>query len=108
MPREEGLLLEWCVMPNHVHVIARMLEGHPLDRIVKSWKSVTARRINSLLGSSGALWQREYHDRYIRDQDHLIAARNYVRFNPVKAGWCSRPEDWRWGSAGYGGMKTPV
>src|SRR5262245_15756492 len=32
-------LLAWCVMPNHVHVLAQTLPGYPLENIVHSWKS---------------------------------------------------------------------
>ena len=100
--RERYRLLEWCIMPNHVHVILSQLEGWPLDRIVKSWKSYTARMINEEEGRSGALWARDYHDRYIRDEKHLWDAKAYVRNNPVKAGLCETPEEWRFGSAWVG------
>jgi REP element-mobilizing transposase RayT len=92
-------LLEWCIMPNHVHVILEQLAGIELDQIVKSWKSYTARKINDAEGRSGALWEREYHDRYIRDGKHLEDARLYVRNNPVVAGLCSAPVDWSYSSA---------
>ena len=100
--RDRYRLLEWCIMPNHVHVILSQLEGWPLDRIVKSWKSYTARMINEEEGRSGALWARDYHDRYIRDEKHLWDAKVYVRNNPVKAGLCTNPEEWRFGSAWEG------
>jgi putative transposase len=92
-------LLEWCVMPNHVHVIFAQMEGEPLNRIVKSWKSYTAKEINRAEGRTGAFWERDYYDRYIRDEDHLHDARQYTRENPVKAGLCEKAEEWRFGSA---------
>ncbi len=98
---ERYRLLEWCIMPNHVHVVIKTMEGCMLDQILRSWKGFTARRINELTGRAGPLWQREYHDRYIRDLDHLANARLYVRKNPVKAGLCMSPEAWPWSSAGY-------
>lgn len=93
-------LLEWCVMPNHVHVMMRCCFGTSLGEIVRSWKTFTAREINGLRGTSGKLWALDYHDRYIRDLDHLANARAYIRNNPVKAGLCGKPEDWAWSSAG--------
>jgi REP element-mobilizing transposase RayT len=92
-------LLEWCVMPNHVHVLVHCGFGTTLGVIVRSWKTFTARKIHGRLGTSGSLWAVDYHDRYIRDLDHLANARAYIRNNPVKAGLCERPEDWLWGSA---------
>lgn len=103
---ERYRLLEWCIMPNHVHVIIQPAEGHLLDRIVKSWKTFTARKIHESTGDTGPLWQRDYHDRYIRDLDHLASARAYVRHNPVKAGLCASPEEWPWSSAGSAGLET--
>ena len=47
----------------------------------------------------GALWFREYHDRYIRDDDHYQNAKAYIRMNPVKAGLCKDPSDWEFSSA---------
>ena len=95
-------LLDWCIMPNHIHAILSQIEGWTLDRIVKSWKSYTARKINEAEGKSGAFWARDYHDRHIRDEKHLWDARSYVRNNPVKAGLCATPEEWRFGSAWEG------
>jgi putative transposase len=95
-------LLEWCVMPNHVHVLIQSLEGMPLGEIVRTWKTYTAKVINAGEGTKGPVWAADYHDRYIRDLDHLENARLYIRKNPVKAGLCPAPEAWRWSSA-FGG-----
>ena len=96
---ERYRLLEWCVMPNHVHVLVEQRRGFPLAEIVKSWKAYTARWANEILGRSGPFWMRDYHDRRIRDEKHMNQAVAYVRNNPVAAGLCERPEDWPWSSA---------
>jgi REP element-mobilizing transposase RayT len=92
-------LWAWCVMPNHVHVIMRQLEGWPLQRVVHSWKSFTANQINKIHGRAGSVWQREYFDRFMRDNDELSTTIEYVEQNPVAAGLVERAEDWRWSSA---------
>src|SRR6476661_1326375 len=56
----------WTVMPNHVHVLLTILPEHPLGTIVSSWKRFSAREANIKLGRSGAFWQTEYWDRFIR------------------------------------------
>jgi len=93
-------LLEWCVMPNHVHVIIKPSPGAVLSEIVRRWKGSSAREINRVLGRRGRLWQREYYDRLIRGQTHLNAAIDYVHHNPVQAGLCATPADWTHSSAG--------
>ena len=96
-------LLEWCIMPNHVHVLRMANMGMPLGDVVRTLKTYSARAINETLQRSGTLWSKDYHDRYIRDLGHLEAAKAYIRANPVKAGLCRHPEDWPWSSAGFRG-----
>ena len=95
-------LLAWVVMPNHVHVLIETQAGHALAEVVQSWKSFTAKAINQVLGRRGALWQREYFDRYVRDDRHLQAVIEYIDNNPVQAGLVKVASDWRFGSARLG------
>ncbi len=96
---ERYRLIAWCIMPNHVHVLIETRAGHPLAAVVHSWKSFTAKAINQSLGRSGEVWQREYFDRYIRDDRHLQAAIDYIESNPVKARLARSAESWRFSSA---------
>ncbi len=91
-------LLEWVIMPNHVHVLVRP-HSAMVEQIVQTWKRVSARKINERMGRRGAVWARDYFDRVIRDEVHRVKARRYIRHNPVKAGLCREPADWRWSSA---------
>jgi len=90
-------------MPNHVHVLIRPQQDMPLARIVQSWKSYTARRIRERRAPARhekrQVWQREYWDRFIRHEGHFRDVVAYIHRNPVQAGLCTRPEDWRWSSA---------
>ena len=53
----------------------------------RAWKGTSARRINQTIGTVGNLWQREYHDRFIRDEEHGIAAVRYIAANPGRFDW---------------------
>jgi putative DNA methylase len=92
-------LIAWCVMPNHVHALIETWEGWPLGSVLHSWKSFTAQRANAILKRSGDFWEREYFDRFIRDDRHFANAVGYIEMNPVKAGLVARAEEWRWSSA---------
>lgn len=103
--RDHGVryvLAAWCVMPNHVHVLAEQWPGHDLSSIVQTWKSVSAHVINKCERRRGPLWQREYFDRFMRNASQFDAAANYVENNPVAAGLVERAEDWRFSSAWSG------
>ena len=93
-------LRAWVVMPNHLHVVVWPMAGHTLSSILHTWKSFTSNKANKLLRRTGkTFWQGESFDHWIRsDEEHARLAR-YVENNPVKAGMCKRPEDWRWSSA---------
>lgn len=95
----------WVVMPNHVHALLTPLAGWELGQILHFWKSFTANECNKLLGRHGKFWQKESFDRYVRDERHYHNAVAYIERNPVKAGLCEKPEDWRWSSA-YWRQKT--
>lgn len=96
---ERYRLLSWVIMPNHVHLLLTPHAEHSLTEIVRSLKSYTAHEANKLLKRTGKFWFEDYFDRYIRDADHYAAVVRYIENNPVKAGLCSAPEDWRYGSA---------
>lgn len=104
---ERYRLLEWVVMSNHCHVLIEPFEDAPLGKIVLSWKNYTARFINEYKRRTGVrlsldstqVWQREYWDRFIRDERHFVAVKNYIVMNPVNAGLAEKPEDWPWSGA---------
>jgi REP element-mobilizing transposase RayT len=95
-------LFAWVVMPNHVHVVVAPREIHTLSSILHSWKSYTANEANKRLNRVGQpFWQHEAYDHRVRDEEEFVRVCAYVERNPVTAGLCRQPEEWRWSSA-YG------
>jgi REP element-mobilizing transposase RayT len=86
-------LLAWCVMPNHVHVVFRLLVHRTLSETLRAWKSYTASRINQVRSIRGAIWQKDYFDHLIRDETELRRCIRYTLDNPQKAGLQKGP--WR-------------
>jgi urease accessory protein len=90
----------WVIMPNHVHVLLRPLGGFTLSGVVKSWKQFTSMQVKHLLRMPpGRLWQPEAYDHWVRDDADGARIVRYIECNPVKAGLCENPADWRWSSA---------
>jgi REP element-mobilizing transposase RayT len=88
----------YVVMPNHVHLLitAKVVPS----RLLQSLKGFTAREANLVIGRTGnPFWQRECYDHWVRNQTELERIRQYIEWNPVKAGLCSRPEEFPWSSA---------
>ena len=93
-------LLAWCVMPNHVHVLVHVWDW-PLAKMLQNWKSITAVKANRILGRSGAFWQREYWDTFMRSEEQEKTAIRYTEGNPVKARLCRASEDWPFSTARF-------
>jgi len=98
----------WVVMPNHVHFLFTPLGGHSLSRLMQSLKTWTAQEANKLLQREGRFWMPDYFDRYIRDARHFDDVVAYIENNPVKAGLCRQPSDWRFSSAWHRRNLTPA
>ncbi len=94
------VLHEWVVMPNHAHAIVWPMPNHLLGDILKSWKQFSSRRAKKIVGlGEEPFWQPESYDHWIRNDDEKARIARYIRNNPVIAGLCARPEDWKWSSA---------
>ena len=102
----------FIIMPNHVHGIIVLtdngLEGagleslsvesdkllvkpaptktklHGLSEIVRGFKPFSARRINQIRRMTGvSVWQRGYYEHIIRNEESLMAIREYIINNPL-------------------------
>ena len=101
------LLDDWVIMPNHVHLLIWPMPNHNLSEILQSRKRHTGRQANRMLGRTGSpFWQPESYDHWVRDDEEKARIRRYIRNNPVKAGLCRSPEEWRWSSAYLGGNEA--
>jgi REP element-mobilizing transposase RayT len=90
-------LICYCIMPNHVHLVFRLLsETQSVSDIMKKIKGTTARECNKLLKRTGKFWQAVSFDRLIRDANEMYNIINYVLNNPVKAGLVDKPDDWKY------------
>ena len=69
---------------------------HSLASIMQSLKGFTAYKCNRLLGREGEFWAHESFDHFIRDHEEWKRIIKYVLNNPVKAGYVSKWQEWRW------------
>lgn len=86
----------WVVMPNHFHGILVIGDDggdsriapttrKPLGRLIGAFKTVSTKQINRLRDTAGAVvWQRNYYEHIIRNQDRLHQIRHYIEMNPAR------------------------
>ena len=88
----------YCLMPNHVHLIAVPQSKDGLARAIGEAHRRYTRRINFREGWRGYLWQGRFAS-FVMDEPYLLAAARYVELNPVRAGLVVDAADWTWSSA---------
>jgi REP element-mobilizing transposase RayT len=106
-----GVQLDMAVvMPNHFHGIIWLIPNsnqimdvgagfkpapttrHAFPEIVRGFKTFSSRHINVLRATPGvSVWQRNYYERIVRNEDELFQIRQYIQENPLK--WDIDPEN---------------
>jgi REP element-mobilizing transposase RayT len=106
--RREIELDMFIVMPNHLHGIVMMTDRdvgatggspfpsgpskHSLGAFIAGFKSAITTRINKICGTPQVpIWQRNYYEHVIRDEESLKRIREYILNNPAQ--WDLDPEN---------------
>ena len=128
LQRERELkLFGYVIMENHLHLIASDPE---LVKVMKEFKSYTARQIIDLLESRSAetilrqlrahklrhkrestyqVWQEGSQPKQVQNGDMMRQKLEYIHYNPVKRGYVDEPEHWRYSSArNYAGREGMI
>lgn len=119
----------WCIMPNHIHLVFRSVNGKNPGKILGEFKSYTNRRIIEALKNSSEstsishlaifsqaakkssnvkgyqLWVHNNHPIELSNNYITRQKIEYTHQNPVKAGLVAFPEDYPYSSArDYAGL----
>jgi len=87
----------WVAMPDHVHWLFE-LRSDGLSACLQRFKSRSARAVNSIRTTEGAVWQAGFYDHMLRDEDDLLAQAQYIIDNPVRRGLVGNPHQYpHWG-----------
>jgi len=78
-------LLDFVVMPNHVHVLAAFPDKTAMLEQCATWKHYTATQINRQMGTKGRFWQQDAFDHLVRHEAQFRRLQRYLAENPVKA-----------------------
>ncbi len=89
----------YCLMDNHVHLLAIPATETALARGVGLTNQVYTQYLNRKLKQSGRIWQNRFFSCVIDNNQYLWAVVRYIERNPLKAGLAERVEDYRWSSA---------
>jgi REP element-mobilizing transposase RayT len=89
----------FCLMTSHYHLIVDVEDG-VLPRALHRLNQSYSRGHNRRYALRGHAQHRRYGSRRLDGEAGLLSAFKYVMLNPVEAGLCKRPEQWRWSTYG--------
>jgi putative transposase len=101
MERERLPLFAYCLMPNHWHFVVRPETDEQLTAFFRWLTHTHTMRWHAHYQTQGTghLYQGRFKAFPIEEDLHLLAVLRYVERNPVRARFCERASDWKYGSA---------
>ncbi len=90
-------LLGYCLMSNHIHLIIKVGKM-PLARIFQHVIPSFVYWYNKKYSRVGSLFQSRFKSRPINSTNQLLTVIRYVHQNPVKAGICKHPKEYKYSS----------
>jgi putative transposase len=96
---KETSILAYCLMPNHVHLLAKPSHDYCLAKIMQGVTLCYTQYFNRKRERSGRLWECRYHSIVVDGDRYLWAVSKYIENNPVRARIVKMPEDYPYSSA---------
>ena len=93
----------YCIMSNHVHLLLKF-SGEDTAGMFKSFGAKYVPKYNYVHSRVGPLFNGRYYSSPVNHDEYLLSVVRYIHLNPVNAGICKHPGDYRWSS--YNEYKT--
>ena len=102
--REVVQRLDWrchsyCLMSNHFHLLVETPQPN-ISRGMQRLNGVYAQWFNWRHGFEGHVFERRFRTVLVEGQAHVLELTRYIVLNPIRAGLCRHPSEWRWSSYG--------
>ena len=94
MNSREWVVGKFMIMPDHIHLFcAPKVHSHPSLKLwIKYWKSDVSKKW--MFENEKPIWQRDFWDRQLRDDEHYSRKWEYVSNNPVRQRLVKDVKDW--------------
>ena len=93
----ECTLIGACALNTHYHLILDT-DGGVVSRALKQLNHRYALTYNARYGRRGHAFGGRYMSVRVESDEQLVTVYRYVARNPVEAGLCEEPAEWRWSS----------
>jgi putative transposase len=79
-------LLDFVVMPDHVHLLITVGAGMSIEKAMQLIKGGFSFRLSKEFGFKGEVWQKGFSEVRVNDETSLLQHKAYIEGNPMKAG----------------------
>jgi len=88
----------FCLMDNHFHLLIKIGQ-EPLGIVFRRIGDAYVFWYNKKYDRCGHLFQNRYRSEPVEDEQYLLHVWRYILQNPIKAGICKLPQEYKWSSA---------
>jgi putative transposase len=106
--RQNYLLHDFVLMPNHLHLIVTPAPGVSLEKAMQLIKGGSSHEIHRVRGNKMEIWQAGFHESSVTSWSEYQKKRDYVQYNPVAAKLVDKAESWAYGSASGRFLLDPI
>ncbi len=92
-------ILAYCLMNNHVHLLARPKREESLYKMMQGTTLCYTQHINRKYEKTGRLWKSRYHSCIVDREHYLWAVTRYIEQNPKRAKMVRKEEEYPYSSA---------
>lgn len=95
----------YCLMPNHFHFLIKFKSDEgagdfsmSISKRLSDFLNSYAKSFNTAYKRSGALFRQSTPRKIVSDNQSISTLIHYIHLNPVKHGFVSTPEEWKYSS----------
>ena len=108
LPEDAFSLVNYCLMPNHYHLLIKQNKEIPVSKLISRVCTSYSKYFNKKYDRVGHLFQDQFKQVNVDDNDYLLWLSAYIHQNPSVAGLIKNPIDYKWSSFGLMGDKRSL
>jgi putative transposase len=94
-------IVHYCLMPTHLHFLARLDDAGDLPKFMQGILQVYADYFKRKYNSCGYVFQNRYKSLLIESEGYLLECGRYIERNPLRAGLVENIADYPWSSFSF-------
>ena len=91
-------IIAYCIMPTHIHLILKQKKEKGISIFMSQISNSYAKYFNLKHKRKGPLWEGEFKNVLVSNDEQLLHLTRYIHLNPVTAGLVEKPQDWEFSS----------